>query len=71
MKRLLFIIPGLVLIVAGATMLYGDSGTELAGDVQRRDQWFSLYIAIIGAGLYLVIRPFFGKGLRIWPGSGK
>lgn len=71
MKRLLFIIPGMVLAITGMVLLYGDSATELVGDIQRRDRWFSLYIAMIGAGLYLVFVSLLGKGIRIWPGSRK
>ena len=67
MRRFLFIAAGIALVVTGMSLLYGEAATGTAGEVQQRDGWFSLYIAMIGAGLYLVLRSLIGRGVRLWP----
>jgi hypothetical protein len=69
MLRIVFIIVGLALLGSGWYVLYGDAAHEIINGLERRDRWFSVGIALIGAGLYMVVMSLRKQGLRIFPGS--
>lgn len=69
MLRVVIIVVGLGLLISGWYLLYGDAAHEVVGGIERRERWFSLGIALMGAGLFMIVMSLLKNGLRIFPGS--
>lgn len=57
-----YLVFGAGLFITGITLVYGTSGIESTG-VDMRDILFSPGIALMGAGIYMIIMTILGKRL--------